>query len=203
MARHLEYPWMGLLALTALVSVWQGDWMWLVMSLLGLIVLAIPRINHEGLSYRYHARLLVMALIPPMGYLALFILAEPLSIPYPELVGYALHCGGAMVYGYMLMMAIDQRSGTVLSKRWMLLLSIAFACAVSILYTFFTYYYMLTNGYLVVNEDFVGISPSPSNRVLMAPMTVAMAASIVYAFLIRSYLKHVDKNDLLIVGGGA
>ena len=203
MSRHLEYIWMCLLVLTFAVSVWKADWMWMVMSTLGILVLVLPRLGYEGLRQRYHARLLIMAVIPPMGYLLLTVLADPLAIPFPDLLAYALHCGGAMIYGYMVMMAIDQRSDTVLSKRWMLLLSIAFACAVSILYTFFKYYYMLTNGYLVVNEDFIGISPSPSNRLLMAPMTVTMLASIAYAFLIKRFLMHVDKEHLFAARGGA
>jgi len=189
--------------ITAIVSSWQADWMWLGVSLIGMAVFLVPIYIFGDGPYDYHVRLNIMAAAPPLAYLGLVAASLLFAVPSEDVLGMSIQTGAAMVYGYMIMIGIDNRSETYLSKRWMLLLSIAFACTVSILYTFLLYYYMFTQGYPVVNEDFVVSSPSASNRMLMAPMSVAMLGSVLYAFIIRRVLQHVDKAELVAHRGGA
>lgn len=191
-----------LMSLTIAVAVWSGEVMWIVTSLIGIVAILIPPWINKDIKTTYHSKLIKMASIP----LVLYLVLSTFQFYYPfqghRTVSLYLQTAALVFFGYLIMVSIDINTETVLSKRWMLLLSIAFACALTILHTFFQYYYMQVSGYPVTNEDLIGISVTSSNRILMAPMLVGSIASSLNAIILRRYLRAVPKSELSTYYGG-
>lgn len=188
---------------TITVTIWTGEVMWAVTSVIGIIAILIPPYLNKNIKATYHSKLVKIAYIPLVLYLVLSAFQWYHPFQSQRTISLYLQTAALMIFGYLIIVSVDINTETVLSKRWMLLLSIAFACAFTVLHTFFQYYHMLVSGLPVVNEDFFGgISSSSSNRLLMAPMLVGSIASIINAILLRKYLRKVPKSELTKYYGG-
>jgi len=191
-----------LMSSTIAVAIWSGEVMWIVTSLIGIVAIVIPPLIKKDIKTTYHSKLIKMASIPLVLYLVLSTFQFYHPLQSHRTISLYLQTAALVFFGYLIMVSIDINTETVLSKRWMLLLSIAFACSLTILHTFFQYYYMLVSGYPVTNEDLIGISVTQSNRILMAPMLVGSIASAVNAIILRRYLRAVPKSELSTYYGG-
>ena len=95
------------------------------------------------------------------------------------------------------MIAISASTDVKISKRWILLFSIAFACTFAIICTFMIYSQMVSDGWLVSNDDFKGgIDNTESNRHLMLPCFLTTFLSLIYGYLFRCLFKRIPKTEI-------
>ena len=187
-----------LMALSFVASLTVLDWLWAIVSAIGMFALAIPKLAKKGSLY-YHRSLLFVSIVPFLLYLVMFIVNIFIGFDqyrYPSLIIMPL---ASMACGYMIFASVDANSEAVISKRWLFLFSVAFACTISVLYSFFVFYAMKDMGFLMYNSDFDGAGaplPTDANHYFMLPINLAIVLSVVYGLLIDWSLKKVEAEDL-------
>ena len=187
-----------LMALSFVASLTVLDWLWAIVSAIGILALAVPKLAKKD-AFLYHRSLLIISIVPFLLYLAVFIVNIFIGFDqyrYPSLIIMPL---ASMACGYMLFSSVDAVSEAVISKRWLFLFSVAFACTISVLYSFFLFYAMRDMGFLMYNSDFDGAGaplPTDANHFFMLPINLAIVLSIVYGLLIDLSLKKVEAEDL-------
>lgn len=189
---------------SAVASAFNKDWMWTIISLIGMVMVMIPRMSTIEWS-SYHLKIMVLVLVPYTLFLFIFIM----NLMHPfELYGrmnLAIQTFAAFMCGYMLMIAIDVNTETVLTKRWLTVFALAFACAFAVLYAALFFVGMSEAGYPLYNEDFEGPDAADRmavNRILMLPINIAVICSIIYAAVVRIYTEHLSKDDITRFYGG-
>lgn len=188
---------------TFVVAIWMGESMWAVVSTIGMFAILIPPFLNKDITTTYNSKLMKIAYLLLFSYLVLSVVQACHSFQGHWVISIYLQTVALMVFGYMIMISIDINTETILSKRWMMLFSIAFALAFTVLHTFFQYYFMSVSGYLVTGDDFLGgISPTSSNRLLMAPMMIASLTSLINSVILRRFLATVPKSELTLYYGG-
>ena len=201
---RLCYVSAALMAASLLASAAKGDWMWAIISAVGLTALSIPTMASRGAA-TYHSSLLAMSLAPFAAYLALFAADALAGIGAYRHISLAIQPLASMVCAYMLLVSVDANSDAVISKRWLFAFSVAFACAFSVLYLFFLFYAMGDMGYPLYNSDFEGPGApdnTEANRYIMLPMNLAVVLSLLYGLLMDRCLRGVDARDLARYYGG-
>ena len=103
----------------------------------------------------------------------------------------------------LLMISINAGSSEIkISKRWILLFSIAFACMFAIVCMFVTYAQMSADGWLVSNDDFAnGVDNTESNRHLMLPCFLTTFLSLIYGYILRCIFKRIPKTEISLYYG--
>jgi hypothetical protein len=195
-----------LMAASLTASLYTFDWMWAIISAIGLSVLLIPTMV-KGKEFTYHRSLLIISLIPFTLYLILvsadlIVDVDDFICRYLSLLIQPLAC---MACAYMLFVSIDANSETVLSKRWIFVLSVAFTCTFAVAYLYFLFWAMQDLGYPLYIYEFEGpdaLDNTDSNRFMMLPVNLAVACSIVYGLIIDRSLRKVEAKDLTRYYGG-
>lgn len=145
----------------------------------------------------YHQKVAVLFPIPFLAYIILVLVNAAVSIDNLEVYTYAIQTFAAMVCGMFLMISISASTNVQISKRWILLFSIAFACAFAIICTFMIYFGMVSDGWLVSNDDFKGgVDNTESNRHLMLPCFLTTFLSLIYGYLLRCLFKRIPKTEI-------
>ncbi len=183
--------------LTLILSGIRGDWTWFLLSIIAIIVILLPAIVTRNFYMTYHQKVAVLFPIPFLAYIILVLVNAAVSIDNLEVYTYAIQTFAAMVCGMFLMISISASTNVQISKRWILLFSIAFACAFAIICTFMIYFGMVSDGWLVSNDDFKGgVDNTESNRHLMLPCFLTTFLSLIYGYLLRCLFKRIPKTEI-------
>ncbi len=186
-----------LAAAVAVISVADGDWMWFIVALVGVAVVAYP--IQKG-DFTYNRVFLILAMIPlavqaVLGIL-IFIYGRTDNLWIISLI---LQTWTAVVFGYMLAILIDAYTDIKLSKRWILLFSLLFALTISGIYLFFQFTALYMAGYPVFNYELQGVLTAEvrvwMNMQLMMPCAVATPISIIVALVLRQCTKKIDMSE--------
>lgn len=185
------------------VSGWRGDWTWSLLSVIALIVILLPAVITKDFNQTYHKKVAVLFPIPFVAYLVLSLIDSAVSIEHFDVYSYAVQTFAAMVCGMLLMISINAGSSEIkISKRWILLFSIAFACMFAIICMFVTYAQMSADGWLVSNDDFAnGVDNTESNRHLMLPCFLTTFLSLIYGYILRCIFKRIPKTEISLYYG--
>ncbi|MCL2032307.1 MAG: hypothetical protein FWG96_03440 [Methanomassiliicoccaceae archaeon] len=193
-----------LMAASLVVSAIVNDWMWVIISAAGILVLCIPSLAKRKVR-TYHRSLLILSLVPFSLYLALFAANVLAGIDVYRYLSLIIQPLASMACAYMLLASVDANSDAVISKRWLFAFSITFACAFAVLHLFFLFFAMGDMGYPLYNFEFEGpgaLDNTDSNRYIMLPINLAVVFSLLYGLLIDRYLRSVDAKDLTRYYGG-
>jgi len=193
--------------LSAALALYERNWIWTIVSALCVILLAAPSLASEDKNASYNGKVLGLTAIPFVLFAAVTAasLLGDLNAQYCEYAVIALQTLAAMMCGFMLFITLHERTELHLSKRWMLVFSILFACTISVLYTFALFQAMVDAGYPMFNADFEGpgaLDNTESNTVMMMPMVITVFASAIYAIIIRVYLRNVSDEEVGFYNGG-
>ena len=187
-----------LAAAVAVISVADGDWMWFIVALVGVAVMAYP--IRKG-DFTYNRSFLILAMIP----LAVQAVLGILILIYGRtdnlwIISLILQTWTAVVFGYMLAILIDAYTDIKLSKRWILLFSLLFALTISGIYLFFQFTALYMAGYPVFNYELQGVVTAEvrvwMNMQLMMPCAVATPISIIVALVLRQCTKKIDMSEV-------
>lgn len=189
---------MILAATVAVISVADGDWMWFIVSFIGIVAVAYPMIKGGSTYNRF---ILIMSIVPLVVQTALgiviFINGRTEDLWAISLV---LQTWAAVVFGYMLALLIDAYTSITLSKRWILMFSLLFALMISGIYLFFQFTSLYVAGYPVFNYELQGIVTTEEriwmNLQLMMPCAVATPVSIIVALVLRQWTKRTDISEV-------
>jgi len=192
---------------SAVLALYERNWIWTIVSALCIVLLAAPAFKPGDRNATYNGKVLGLTAIPYILFAAvtavsLFI---DLDAQYSEYTVIALQTLAAMMCGFMLFITLHERTELHLSKKWMLVFSILFACTISVLYTFALFQAMVDAGYPMFNADFEGpgaLDNTESNVTMMMPMTITVFASVIYAIIIRAYLRNVSDEEACFYKGG-
>jgi len=192
---------------SAVLALYERNWIWAIVSVLCIILLVAPAFSGDK-NASYNGRILSLTAIPYILFAAVTAasMLGDLNAQYCEYTVIALQTLAAMMCGFMLFITLEEKTELKLSKKWMLVFSILFACTIAVLYTFALFQAMVDAGYPMFNADFEGpgaLDNTESNTILMMPMTITVFASIIYAVIIRAYLKSVPDEDVCFYNGGS
>lgn len=201
--RAVYYLSIILPVLALAVSGWRGDWTWSLLSVIALIVILLPAVITKDFNQTYHKKVAVLFPIPFVAYLVLSLIDSAVSIEHFDVYSYAVQTFAAMVCGMLLMISINAGSSEIkISKRWILLFSIAFACMFAIVCMFVIYAQMSADGWLVSNDDFAnGVDNTESNRHLMLPAFLTTFLSLIYGYILRCIFKRIPKTEISLYYG--
>lgn len=174
---------------------WSQDWMWIICaSMVPLLIIYM----HRKYQAFYSLRILLYCLIPLILQIAVSSLRLIESSNTLWIVSLVLQTWTATALGLMAAIALDRNGKIILSKRWMLLMALLFACALSAVYMFFMFADLMINGYPIYNYELIEFSERiEMNKRLMMPSVVAIFGSIVFALGLRTITKNVPKEALL------
>jgi len=194
----------ALMIISLVISLIHLDYMWALISAVGLVALAIPKLA-QGKWLTYHRTLIAISLIPFLLYIIVFAVNVAVGLFDYRYYSLIIQPLASMICAYMLFVSVSANTETILSKRWLFVFSIAFTCAFAVLYLFFLFYAMKEMGFPMYNADFEGPgAPSnlAANHYIMLPINLAIVCSLVYGLLIDLSLKKVDAKDLTHYFGG-
>ncbi|MCL1978550.1 MAG: hypothetical protein FWG60_00085 [Methanomassiliicoccaceae archaeon] len=186
------------MAVSLIISLAVYDYMWAIVSAVGITALLIPRLT-KGKGLSYHRSLLLVSLIPFTLYIVLFAANVIVGVEAYRYISLMIQPLASVVCAYMLLVSVDANSGTVLSKRWIFVFSVAFTCTLAVLYVFFLFYAMQDLGYPLYNWQFEGpdaLDNTDANHYFMLPINLAVIFSLAYGLLIDRYLRGVEAKDL-------
>ena len=193
-----------LMVISVVISLIHLDYMWAIISAVGLVAMAIPRLA-KGKWVAYHRTLVTISLIPFLLYIIVYAVNVTVGIGDYRYYSLIIQPLASMICAYMLFVSVSANTETFLSKRWLFVFSIAFTCAFAVLYLFFLFYAMKEMGFPMYNADFEGLgAPSnlAANHYIMLPINLAIVCSLVYGLLIDFSLKKVEAKDLNHYYGG-
>lgn len=177
------------------VTLWQNDWIWAFVASMGIVIMVSPIMITHDTEAAYGRSLMVLVPIPLIAYLVLFAVDSyhPLDAFYETSV--AIMAFASMLYGMMVAIYLNINKETVLSRRWIIIYSLIFACSLSMLYMLFTVVWMSTTGYPLYNGDFENtMDNDESNRMLMLPIAVTTVVTVFYVVILNIYFKRVDRK---------
>ena len=177
------------------VTLWQNDWIWVFVASMGVVIMLSPiMITHDS-EAAYGRSLMALVPIPLIAYLVLFAVDSYHSFDVFYEISVAIMAFASMLYGMMVAIYLNINKETILSRRWVILYSLIFACSLSMLYMLFTVVWMSTTGYPLYNGDFENtMDNDESNRMLMLPMAVTTVVTVLYVIILNAYFKKVDKK---------
>lgn len=169
-----------------IIAFLASDWMWLIIDILCVIMLAIPFIKNLG--YRYNRTIIVMSMVAPIiamvihcvDYVANLHDDTFLDVDVYTYLTAAVQTYQCYLIGSMLAVLMDRSFGMRMTKMWMIVFALAFAMTLSALDMFFVFSNMYVAGYPVFNEDFFD-ADRYTNGILMATPVVSTAVTAVLA----------------------
>ncbi len=186
------------------VSVWKGDWNWLIVAIIGIAVVCAPMRVMRDSSAGYDEHLMGIAVIPLVAFIVLFSANLFFNFQYFRPVSISIQACTSMAFGLMIAVFLNARTEISLSWRWTVLFSLIFACSLSVLNLFFTVFWMGSMGYPLYNGDFNNtLENNQVNLILMLPLVVTTLSTFIYGIIFREYLKRAGSVELsrLLVGG--
>jgi lysylphosphatidylglycerol synthetase-like protein (DUF2156 family) len=145
-------------------------------------------------------------MIPFLAFSVMTVIFAIREFGYYQYSTMALQTLASMMCGHMLFVTLHERTELRLSKKWVMVFSILFACSLTIIYLFALFQAMVDAGYPMFNEDFEGpgaLDNTESNTVLMMSTVIAVFASVIYAVIIRACLRKVPEEEACFYTGGS
>ena len=192
--------------LTSLVlgvmAVYLEDWFWMLPTILNLVVMVSAL--RGGTSF--NAFLLLGSILPtvlqimfmsvntwvaPLDYIIL-------NVPLYSYLSASMQTMQSFVSGFMILLYLDASGFIRLSVRWMVMLSMMFSLAISVLCMFYTFVALYGTDYPLFNEEVSVTGNRISNNFLMVPSTTAVVVSAIYAAVV---VKLIDKDKTALIWG--
>lgn len=196
--RQLTILSVAAMVATVAISIVKLDWMWVLISAIGIVAISIP-ILKKGRGVSYHRAIQRLLPIPFILYLALFVINMIVEVSIYRYLSLIIQSLAAMICGYMLFISLDVNTDVTISKRWLFVFALTFTCTFAVLYTFFLFVTMESMGYPLYNYQFEGpdaLDNTDANRFLMLPLNLAIVFSLLYGLIIDRSLKGVDVSVL-------
>jgi hypothetical protein len=190
---------------SAVLAAYMKNWIWLAVAVLCAVLAMSPRMVTGNSDASYNGRIVIVTTIPFLTFLPLSAAFLIDRFEYYEYAVLALQALASMMCGYMLFVTLHEKSELRLSKKWVLVFSMLFACAVTVLYMFALFFAMVDAGYPMYNEDFMGPGAPTNdepNKILMMSSIIAVFLTIAYAVVIRAYLRNVTDDEACFYAGG-
>ena len=169
------------------------DWMWLVIDILCIVMLAVP--YTKDLGYRYNRRMIVMSMVAPL--LAVLVYAADygtnlhddmlLDVDAYTYTTAAIQAYQCFLIGSMLAVLMDRSFGLRMTKMWMIVFSLAFAMTLSALDMFFVFCDMYVEGYPVFNEDFFDTERYTNGILMAAPVMSTVVTALLAVYTVLAY----------------
>lgn len=191
-------------AAIAAMSAWVSDWNWLIVAGIGMAIILAPMRATGDRNAGYDCRLMSIAVIPLSAFIALFAANTVLHFDHYYPVSIAVQACTNMAFGLLIAVYMNARTEISLSRRWMVLFALTFACSMSMLNSLSTVYWMSITGFPLHNDDFSNtLENDVVNMMFMLPMAVTAFATIAYGAVFYLYLKGVSSHRLsrLCLGG--
>lgn len=185
-----------------LIAFLAGNWMWMVVCVVCIIVLVIP--ETRDLGYYYDRKLVVLTMVGPVAAILVTALNPTIhldDITLLDVTGYmyciqAIQAYQCFVLGFMIALVLDRSYGLKMTNSWLIVFSLAFTMTLSAVSMFYLFGLMYAQGYPVFNEDFYD-SDIYTNAILMIAPVASTAVSAVMAVLLAARLRGRDKSDFL------
>ncbi len=185
-----------------IIAFMAGNWMWMVVCVVCIVVLIIP--ETRDLGYYYDRKLVVLTMVGPIAAILVTVLNPTLhleDITLLDVTGYmyciqAIQAYQCFVLGFMIALVLDRSYGLKMTNSWLIVFSLAFTMTLSAVSMFYLFGLMYTRGYPVFNEDFYD-SDIYTNAILMIAPVASTVVSAVMAVLLHIRLRGRDKTDFL------
>lgn len=185
-----------------LIAFLAGNWMWMVVCVVCIIVLVIP--ETRDLGYYYDRKLVVLTMVGPVAAILVTALNPTIhldDITLLDVTGYmyciqAIQAYQCFVLGFMIALVLDRSYGLKMTNSWLIVFSLAFTMTLSAVSMFYLFGLMYAQGYPVFNEDFYD-SDIYTNAILMIAPVASTIVSAVMAVLLALRLRGRDKRDFL------
>ncbi len=185
-----------------LIAFLAGNWMWMVVCVVCIIVLVIP--ETRDLGYYYDRKLVVLTMVGPVAAILVTVLNPTIhldDITLLDVTGYmyciqAIQAYQCFVLGFMIALVLDRSYGLKMTNSWLIVFSLAFTMTLSAVSMFYLFGLMYAQGYPVFNEDFYD-SDIYTNAILMIAPVASTIVSAVMAVLLALRLRGRDKRDFL------
>ncbi len=185
-----------------IIAFMAGNWMWMVVCVVCIVVLVIP--ETRDLGYYYDRKLVVLTMVGPIAAILVTVLNPTLhleDITLLDVTGYmyciqAIQAYQCFVLGFMIALVLDRSYGLKMTNSWLIVFSLAFTMTLSAVSMFYLFGLMYTRGYPVFNEDFYD-SDIYTNAILMIAPVASSVVSAVMAVLLHIRLRGRDKTDFL------
>lgn len=181
----------------------EGNWMWMIVSLLCIMVLIIP--ETRDLGYYYDKKLVALTMVAPVAAILVTVLNPTLRLADTTLLdasGYmyciqAIQACQCFVLGFMIALVMDRSYGLKMTNSWIIVFSLAFTMTISAVAMFRLFGVMYAEGYPVFNEDFFD-SDIYTNSILMIAPLMSTLVSAVLAVVLYCRLRGRDRSDFLV-----
>ncbi len=185
-----------------IIAFMAGNWMWMVVCVVCIVVLVVP--ETRDLGYYYDRKLVVLTMVGPIAAILVTVLNPTLhleDITLLDVTGYmyciqAIQAYQCFVLGFMIALVLDRSYGLKMTNSWLIVFSLAFTMTLSAVSMFYLFGLMYTRGYPVFNEDFYD-SDIYTNAILMIAPVASSVVSAVMAVLLHIRLRGRDKTDFL------
>ena len=189
-------------AVSGIFAFIHGNWMWMVVCIVCVIVLVIP--ETRDLGYYYDRKLVALTMVGPVAAILITVLNPKIHLDDLSLLDVTGHmyCIQAIqayqcfVLGFMIALVLDRSYGLKMTNSWLIIFSLAFTMTMSAVSMFYLFGLMYSRGYPVFNEDFYD-SEVYTNAILMIAPVASTIVSMVMAVLLYLRIRSRDKTDFL------
>lgn len=187
--------------LCAVMGLYLQDPTWILAAVIGLIALYLPYHYTKDFKKTYCKKILYPLPVFEIAFIILALLLGHNMAMFEEYwwISMALQALVLMTSGYGIMIILNNHTDNKISKRWMLIYSMLFACTVAAFCSYIVILFMMMAGYPISVET--GHTPIIYNWYLMTQMTVALFVTIGYAVILKYSLANVPIKSLLAYTG--
>lgn len=189
-------------AVLGVMAFLSKDWIWFVIDVLSIVMLALPYVKNLG--YHYNRALIAMTIVAPIiGFIVHIadyvtnlhddMLLEVDAYTYLTATIQAYQC---YLIGLMLAVMMDRSFGMRMTKMWMIVFALAFAMTLSALDMFFVFSDMYVSGYPVFNEDFYDTERYTNGILMATPLVSTIVTAVLAVYITLAY--HGQSKDIFI-----
>lgn len=189
-------------AVSGMIAFILGNWMWMAVCIVCIIVLVIPEARDFG--YYYDRKLVVLTMVGPVAAILITVLNPSIhleDITLLQVTAYmyciqAIQAYQCFMLGFMIALVLDRSCGLRMTNSWLIIFSVGFAMTMSAVSMFYLFGLLYTRGYPVFNEDFYD-SKVYTNDILMIAPVASTVVSTVMAVVLYLMVRGRDKTGFL------
>ncbi len=180
----------ALSGILAMVSMTNGDWMWFVIAVLGIVALAIPYILDQG--YQYGRGVVRIAMVAPVAGIALTIVVLPLlggpwgqsdMVVYTYLT-YVVRTYHCFIVGLMVALIMDRSLGMTMTVGWIVVFAVIFTMSMAAMDMFLSFMELYSRGSPVFNDDFADHDIYTNADIMTSPLVSALVTPFLAAVIL-------------------
>ena len=183
----------GLSIVLGVIAFLAGDWMWLIIDILCVVMLAVPFTMNLG--YRYNRGMIILSMVAPIlavitqgaDYVTNLHDDMILDVNIYSCLTAAIQAYQCYTIGLMLAVLMDRSFGMRMTKMWMIVFALAFAMTLSALDMFFVFSDMYVAGYPVFNEDFYDTDRYTNGILMAVPVITTFVTAVTAVYITLAY----------------